>query len=1371
MPTHEKQLTDFGEKIWGARKDLWTSRGMLLEDLEGASFSEKQKYVTKTNVLPKLNYQSLKEEGLSRNVIYFYKLIIDSLPVKPALSIEGDTEEKIQNYISYLHLIQNDILENVKTEEDINQYWNHLQTLGLFEVKHHIIYPKEPYSDLLTNKFCRTAQRSLQAIKAEANTKSFLMTEQEKIEEDLHILRYDGTNVYFEKDYYDRDTLVLKTSFGQYYFYNLPKPKEEWENNTYFILYKRNIMDLNIHSENEALAAKAKIIEDLISQKDSEEQKKGSTRKKAFIPPSLAEVKRTALFEWREADATPDDYLNLFKFRGGEFGNWENQTERQMNLNNAYDAFADIAAALGVSKESITGEGKLAIAFGSRGHSKALAHYEPDSKVINLTRMKGAGSLGHEWAHFLDNMLSSKTTGFATETDQYSIPELKSLLTTMKYYHRPLTEEEFISDKEQQLKRSENLLNKWINSLFPTTKLSKEQQEQRLELISKLIDDSSTNLNSYINFFYANQEEPLALQELSNYRKACLDYIISKEDRKMLAGILEGMGRTKNKTFDSTATVRMETEFFKGSKFFDDHFSGAGKGYWASDVEMFARAFHCYLKDKLQEKNIRNDYLCGHSEAPVVTNEQGQQIAAIPFGKERIAINQAFDTLIEAVKEQGTILKPELSPSQKVQEEQVKEMPTVSQPQQMSIFDLEDDVDFEGIETKENRILDKSKLALRLKKEYDEFLQQETDASDFKKDFFTDMYDALSSEYPLLDEKNIKALLEEDYILHELFDFYIKYEYESVDSLDETKELIENYNQKYHKEILSSLSTAEIISKNLDIKIDNYFEDLYCPEGQAKYFTPYQLYRASIDFLYDAETDSFVFQSWVGNIACPCSAKNIEIIGNTLLEICKKSAAGEPVEELQEIRSHELKENPPRYIIDFDSVPKERQEEYLNRLFIDYAADIDLWYPDVPGSCLFFKFDYLIEQYSQNKELSEDRRANAVAALKECKQHSVYYMNLNQLTPEEHKKLNYQDLTDKVTSELKAFKLHKSEGRRELYKYMASFKSSGYSVQNTLLIHSQCRALKLEPNAIGTFNEWKEKKTSIKPGEKALIIAVPTTKTYYYEYQADGTPKALPLTHNKNELSKYENLIKENKGYKYIYSGFNYLPRVFSITQTTLKENERPAILQRYNAESSAEQNAKYYDKLKTLVQGLNITFMERDSKNESLGSLATHADGSHTIKINPSMTTDAKIWTTLHEVGHFILHQKNNNPVEVKNLDHTSKEIQAELFANIVSEGLGINSEKALSSKYIDSYLKEEASRFDFNLPELESNHLMTHLKILDPAIKLVGSVLMQEDTISSQQLDEIKSFIPDIFEINNKNISRNIKAPSIEKNKGKVK
>ena len=129
------------------------------------------------------------------------------------------------------------------------------------------------------------------------------------------------------------------------------------------------------------------------------------------------------------------------------------------------------------------------------------------------------------------------------------------------------------------------------------------------------------------------------------------------------------------------------------------------------------------------------------------------------------------------------------------------------------------------------------------------------------------------------------------------------------------------------------------------------------------------------------------------------------------------------------------------------------------------------------------------------------------------------------------------------------------------------------------------------------------------------------------------------------------------------------------------------------------------------------------------------------------------------------ILHLKNNNPKELKNLNHNSKEIQAELFANIVSEGLGINSEKAFSSEYISSYLKEEAKRFSFNLSEMESNHLMTHLKIIDPAVKMIGSVLLQENPISKNQIEEINNFIPDIFEVNNKNIAKNIKISVPEK------
>lgn len=90
------------------------------------------------------------------------------------------------------------------------------------------------------------------------------------------------------------------------------------------------------------------------------------------------------------------------------------------------------------------------------------------------------------------------------------------------------------------------------------------------------------------------------------------------------------------------------SEFFRGSIMFDHYFSKGDKGYWSSACEMAARAFACYISDKLAEKGMRNDYLCGHSEAAA---------AAIPHGEERKRINRAFDELFNALKAEG-LLKP-----------------------------------------------------------------------------------------------------------------------------------------------------------------------------------------------------------------------------------------------------------------------------------------------------------------------------------------------------------------------------------------------------------------------------------------------------------------------------------------------------------------------------------------------------------------------------------------------------------------------------------------------------------------------------------------------------------------------------------------
>ena len=211
------------------------------------------------------------------------------------------------------------------------------------------------------------------------------------------------------------------------------------------------------------------------------------------------------------------DLLDKFDIRGGEFGEWLSDDERQLNLNWAYISFNDMSQALGIPCSSISLDHRLAIAFGSRGSGNALAHYEIDREVINLTRMKGAGSLAHEWGHALDYIS-------------------KDILGVEKY-------------------------RKFFGNLFH-------------------------------NFKYINSKQ---------------------------------------------------TEFYKNSVQMDREYSKAGHGYWSSDVELFARAFACYVKDKLSEIGIENDYLCGHSEDAVTLDGK----FAVPVGEERKAINELFDELIQ----------------------------------------------------------------------------------------------------------------------------------------------------------------------------------------------------------------------------------------------------------------------------------------------------------------------------------------------------------------------------------------------------------------------------------------------------------------------------------------------------------------------------------------------------------------------------------------------------------------------------------------------------------------------------------------------------------------------------------------------------
>lgn len=126
-------------------------------------------------------------------------------------------------------------------------------------------------------------------------------------------------------------------------------------------------------------------------------------------------VKRTGEDYRKGVDVTGDDFLKTFMYSGVEFGNWTNQAERQKHLNFAYDSMMDFSRVMGWEPATLSLGGRLGLCIGSRGRGgsrAALAHFEPANMAINLTRMRGDGSLAHEYFHAVANHYGRIASGY-----------------------------------------------------------------------------------------------------------------------------------------------------------------------------------------------------------------------------------------------------------------------------------------------------------------------------------------------------------------------------------------------------------------------------------------------------------------------------------------------------------------------------------------------------------------------------------------------------------------------------------------------------------------------------------------------------------------------------------------------------------------------------------------------------------------------------------------------------------------------------------------------------------------------------------------------------------------------------------------------
>lgn len=647
------EIQDFGEKIGGAKKDLWKERGLLVNDLLEMNDAEKNKLIKKDNVWKKPDYQAMLDKGLSKRVIYFIKTIRDATPTKPVLTIFDKSNEAIQEkqegYITFVSQLR-DYVMNISTEDEVLSFYNtFMQKYLIKKEKSYFVEVSPTAFGCIDNKLLKASQvHDFRFIDGDINKKQFLFTDDEKVLSRFDISVFDNENVKFNTDYAGRNVIEIQNRFSKTFLY----PSEEfsnpdmWKDNTIFIYQHGRIIKNNLESIDQAEQYLLANYKEKINIKTSTK-----TRKKGFVPKQLEHISRTGDDYRNGKNITGEDMMKTFNFKGGEFGNWLSDNDRQQSLNYGYDALLDLSKALNISPTDISLGNHLSIAFGSRGSGNALAHYEPDREVINLTKMKGAGSLAHEWGHALDDVMGKQLgeKGFLTENYGCSKPYsniIKDIVDTMQY--KTVCNEETVKNQTKEYERQLNRLKNNINMFFPEEYLTTEQIELKNNLIQSIIDNAERGSETLLDYLQ-NGSGNKDIDDLSELRKITTGRIISKEDRATIARLQERVFFYKNQI---GKFQKVKTDFYENSIQFDDLYSKTDYGYWQSKIEMFARSFACYVYDKLRN---RSDYLCGHAESAigfgVDKDNELTIIKAYPEGEERKEINKKIDKLIEYLKE------------------------------------------------------------------------------------------------------------------------------------------------------------------------------------------------------------------------------------------------------------------------------------------------------------------------------------------------------------------------------------------------------------------------------------------------------------------------------------------------------------------------------------------------------------------------------------------------------------------------------------------------------------------------------------------------------------------------------------------------
>lgn len=339
-------------------------------------------------------------------------------------------------------------------------------------------------------------------------------------------------------------------------------------------------------------------------------------------------------------DVDEHDFINTFGFRGVQFGNWLSQKERQVVVNMAYDSFYRISEVLRLSSPKLISlGGKLAIAFGARGTSKAMAHYESSLHVVNLTKMRGAGSLFHEYVHAIDNISYLHLDRHSLLVPEHKLDIEKPFLS--HYAHDKLANESTIPLQQafailnNAIAHAEDhkpITKAYMIAIFMCDRVITQHAHQASH-------DKMKSLKRWMHEEYLPRVDPNIKQWNPEYQA------ILKKTKECLGFVNRVPVRKINSIIHST---KQNITHFEWNAILLD--KGRHKSYWSSPQELYARAFEAFIHRHFDLTNQRTDYLV-HGVESTMTYPQFWKLNSDDFNLYSYSVFELLGSQIESISQ------------------------------------------------------------------------------------------------------------------------------------------------------------------------------------------------------------------------------------------------------------------------------------------------------------------------------------------------------------------------------------------------------------------------------------------------------------------------------------------------------------------------------------------------------------------------------------------------------------------------------------------------------------------------------------------------------------------------------------------------